>query len=121
MASTVAHDAHNLVVVGADYDAMATVANHLRDVGGGLAVYDPENGISELPLPIAGLLSYQPLETVAERFELVQEAALTIGTTLPGGIMELDNLSLEVVPELRLTNNGLVDVASMSIIDVVLE
>ncbi|WP_254533119.1 adenine deaminase C-terminal domain-containing protein [Natrinema gelatinilyticum] len=99
---------------------MAMAANHLRDVGGGLAVYDPADGITALPLPIAGLLSDRPLETVAERFEEVQAAARTIGTTLQGGIMELDNLSLEVVPELRLTNNGLVDVASMSFVDVVL-
>ncbi|MFU8870246.1 adenine deaminase C-terminal domain-containing protein, partial [Natronococcus sp.] len=115
------HDAHNLVVVGAEFDAMASVANHLREIGGGLAVFDPEHGTTALPLPIAGLLSPQPLKDVASRFDRVQTAAEEIGASLPGGIMELDNLSLEVVPELRLTNRGLVDVESMSFVDVVLE
>lgn len=120
MASTVAHDAHNLVVVGADYESMARVANRLRECGGGLAVYDPSSGTTVLPLPIAGLLSTKSFTAVAEQFARVQAAARDIGTELPGGIMNLDNLSLEVVPELRLTNNGLVDVERMEYVDVVL-
>lgn len=119
LASTVAHDAHNLVVVGADYGSMATAANELRAVGGGLAVHDPARGTTTLPLPIAGLLSERPFEAVAERFDAVQAAARRIGTALPGGVMELDNLSLEVVPEIRLTNRGLVDVERMEHVDLV--
>jgi adenine deaminase len=117
--STVAHDAHNLVVAGVDHASMATVANHLRDVGGGVAVYDPDSDdITALRLPVAGILSDRPLETVAERFRAVEAAAHDVGLDHEGGIMELSFLSLEVIPELRLTNNGLVDVETMAYVDV---
>lgn len=125
--STVAHDAHNLVVAGASHDAMATVANHLREIGGGVAAYDPEDGASDagrdgmtaLSLPVAGLMSDDPLEVVAGEFGAVEDAARAIGLDHEGGIMELSFLSLEVIPELRLTNNGLVDVESMEYVDTV--
>lgn len=127
IASTVAHDAHNLVVVGADHEAMAHLANHVRELGGGIAAYDPAVGettaetIAALELPVAGLMANDPVETVNERFETVQAAVRELGVPLDGGIMELDNLSLEVIPELRLTNNGLVDVREMEYVDVVIE
>ena len=117
IASTVAHDAHNLVVVGVDPDAMATAANHLRALGGGLVVADPRHGTTALPLPIAGLLSNDSFEDVAETMATVQGAARAAGLSHSKGIMCLDNLTLEVVPELRLTNQGLVDVSSMSVVD----
>jgi adenine deaminase len=117
--STVAHDAHNLVVAGVDHASMATVANHLRDVGGGVAVYDPDSDdVTALQFPVAGILSDRPLETVAERFRAVEAAAHDVGLDHEGGIMELSFLSLEVIPELRLTNNGLVDVETMAYVDV---
>jgi adenine deaminase len=117
--STVAHDAHNLVVAGVDHASMATVADHLRDVGGGVAVYDPDSDdVTALQLPVAGILSDRPLETVAERFRAVEAAAHDVGLDHEGGIMELSFLSLEVIPELRLTNNGLVDVETMAYVDV---
>ncbi len=120
IASTVAHDAHNLVVVGATHEAMATAANHVREMGGGIAVYDPDSAeLTALPLPIAGLLSDQPLETVADRFRAVERAATAIG--LPEqGLMKLSFVALEVIPELRLTNNGLVDVTAQKYVSVVI-
>jgi adenine deaminase len=123
--STVAHDAHNLVVAGASHGAMATVANHLRGIGGGVAAHDPgiegsdADSLSALSLPVAGLMSDNPPEAVAEEFGAVEDAAREIGLDHEGGIMELSFLSLEVIPELRLTNNGLVDVASMEYVDTV--
>jgi adenine deaminase len=121
--STVAHDAHNVVVAGASHGAMATVANHLRDIGGGVAVYDPAatgtDGLTALALPVAGLMSDEPLETVAEEFGAVEDAAQAVGLDHDGGLMELSFLSLEVIPELRLTTNGLVDVAAMEYVDTV--
>jgi adenine deaminase len=106
---------------------MATVANHLREIGGGVAAYDPEDGASDagrdgmtaLSLPVAGLMSDDPLEVVAGEFGAVEDAARAIGLDHEGGIMELSFLSLEVIPELRLTNNGLVDVESMEYVDTV--
>ncbi|EMA43208.1 adenine deaminase [Halococcus saccharolyticus] len=127
--STVAHDAHNVVVAGTSHEAMARIANHLREIGGGVAAYDPESGAADaeedgmtaLSLPVAGLMSDEPLETVAEEFGAVEDAAREIGLDHDGGIMELSFLSLEVIPELRLTNNGLVDVVSMEYVDAVVE
>lgn len=124
VASTVAHDAHNLVVVGASHAGMVAAAEHLRAVGGGLAVSDPEgggDGFTTLDLPIAGLLSPEPASTVADRLAAVDEAGRDLGLSLPGGVMELDNLTLEVIPELRLTNHGLVDVRAGETVDVVLD
>jgi len=124
IASTVAHDAHNLVVVGASHTAMVAVAEHLREVGGGLAVYDPEadgDGFATLPLPIAGLLSPDPAPEVADQLAAVNAAGRELGLSLPGDVMELDNLTLEVIPELRLTNQGLVDVRAGEIVDVCLD
>jgi adenine deaminase len=120
--TTVAHDAHNCVVAGVTHDGMARVANELRDVGGGLCVFDPEcDDCTTLPLPIAGLLAAGPIEETAAAFEAVTEATDAIGLSVPGGIMELSYLALEVIPTYRLTNNGLVDVAEGSFVDVVAE
>jgi len=120
--TTVAHDAHNCVVTGVTHEATARVANRLRESGGGLCVYDPEtDDCTTLPLPIAGLLSAKPVQETAAAFEAVSDAAESIGLSVPGGIMELSYLALEVIPTYRLTNNGLVDVAEGSFVDVVVE
>lgn len=124
IASTVAHDAHNLIVVGVTHEAMARVANYLRHTGGGLATYDPEvdaeDGFTGLQLPIAGLLSPDPAPVVADHLASVNASARELGLSLPGGVMELDNLTLEVIPELRITNRGLVDVRAGEFVDVCL-
>jgi adenine deaminase len=118
--TTVAHDAHNCVVAGATHDAMARVANELREMGGGLCVYDPKTGdCTTLGLPIAGLLSDGPVAETARAFAAVDDAAKAIGLSVPGGLMELTYLALEVIPTYRLTNNGLVDVGEGAFVDVV--
>ncbi|SEW30019.1 adenine deaminase [Natrinema salifodinae] len=121
--STVAHDAHNCLVAGTEYDAMARTANHLREIDGGIAVYDPDRdgeGITALPLPVAGLMSDDPLSVVCERFEAVVSRAADLGLGRHG-LMTLSFLALEVIPEYRLTNRGLVDVERWEHVDVVLE
>ncbi|MFB6297026.1 MAG: adenine deaminase [Salinirussus sp.] len=118
--STVAHDAHNCIVAGASHDAMARVANHLRDIEGGVAAYDPDGDtVTSLALPVAGLMSDRPLARVEAEFEAVEATAREIGLAHEGGLMELSFLALEVIPEYRLTNNGLVDVEAFDYVDVV--
>jgi adenine deaminase len=118
--STIAHDAHNLVVAGTTYEAMATVANRLREIDGGIAAYDPETDtVTSLSLPAAGLIADRPLADVGEQFEAVEAAAREIGVEQAAGLMELAFLPLEVIPEYRLTNNGLVDVEAFEDVDVV--
>ncbi|MBP2252467.1 adenine deaminase [Halarchaeum solikamskense] len=120
--STVAHDAHNCVVAGASHDAMARVANHLREVGGGVAAYDPESeSVESLALPVAGLMSDAPLADVRAGFEAVEAAARDLGLRGEAGLMELSFLALEVIPEYRLTNNGLVDVEAFDYVNVVVD
>ncbi|WP_265108584.1 adenine deaminase [Halosolutus halophilus] len=121
--STVAHDAHNCVVAGTAFDAMARVANHLRDIDGGVAVCDPERDgeeIAAVPLPVAGLMSDDPLTDVCERFKSVVARAEALGLGRHG-LMTLSFLALEVIPEYRLTNRGLVDVERWEHVDVVIE
>jgi len=119
---TIAHDAHNLVVAGATYGAMARVTRHLEDTRGGLAVYDPDGDeVLDLPLPIAGLMTDRPVDRVAERIERLESTARGLGLTHRDGVSALDNISLEVIPELRLTNGGLFDVEAMEYTDVVLD
>lgn len=121
IASTIAHDTHNLVVVGTTQSVMAKLANHLKEINGGIGVYDPRSSeFTSLPLPVAGLMSDQPLRQVKKQFETVEEAARNIGFSHPGGIMELTFIALEVIPEVRLTNNGLVNVNQMEYTDVVI-
>ena len=118
--STVAHDAHNCIVAGTSHEAMARVANHLRGIEGGIAAYDPVEGeVTSLSLPVAGLMSDEPLTEVKTVFESVESAASELGLTHEGGLMELSFLALEVIPEYRLTNRGLVDVESFEHVDVV--
>lgn len=120
--TTIAHDAQNCIVAGVSHKAMADVANRLREVGGGIVVFDPATDeFTTLALPIAGLMSDAPIEETAASFEGIKNAAADIGLSVPGGVLELTYLALEVIPTDRLTNNGLVDVTANEYLDVVIE
>lgn len=110
LASSHAHDAHNVVVVGMTDEDMAAAANHLRAIGGGQVVVMDGRVIAELPCPIGGLLSDLTFEEVAQRARFLEETAGELGTTLPSPFMAMSFLALSVVPELKLTDRGLVDV-----------
>jgi adenine deaminase len=110
LASSHAHDAHNVVVVGMTDEDMAAAANHLRAIGGGQVVVMDGRVVAELPCPIGGLLSDLTFEEVADRARVLEEAAAELGTTLPSPFMAMSFLALSVIPELKLTDRGLVDV-----------
>ena len=110
LASSHAHDAHNVVVVGMTDEDMAAAANHLRAIGGGQVVVMEGRVIADLPCPIGGLLSDLTFEEVADRARVLEEAAGELGTTLPSPFMAMSFLALSVIPELKLTDRGLVDV-----------
>lgn len=119
--STVGHDAHNLTLAGVDHASMLRVARRLKDVGGGIAAYDPvDDTLETLPLPVAGLVSDAPIDEVRRQFRAVEGIAAEIGLERDSGMMTLSSLPLEVIPDLRITNNGLVDVTQMAYVDVVL-
>ncbi len=110
LASSVAHDSHNIIVVGADDHDMWTAVRHLTEIGGGLAVAVAGEIVADLPLPIAGLMSPQPVAAVASRHAAVTQAGRELGSTLPDPFMALSFLALPVIPALKLTDRGLVDV-----------
>lgn len=110
LASTVAHDAHNLVVVGVDDGDMARAVDRLRELGGGLVVVESRGVRAELPLPVAGLLSEATAGEVAARSRACLKAAAEIGCTIEAPFQMLAFLSLSVIPKLKITDRGLVDV-----------
>jgi adenine deaminase len=109
LASTVAHDAHNVVVVGMSDAAMAFAVRRLANLGGGIVVTDGGRVIAELPLPVAGLLSDAPLEDVVARSRSLVEAAAGLGCTIEAPFQHLAFLALSVIPALKITDRGLVD------------
>jgi len=116
LASSVAHDSHNIIVVGVNEADMLKAAEHLVALGGGLAVVADGQVKADLPLPVAGLMSPEPLEAVAARHAEVQAASRSLGGVLPDPFMALAFLALPVIPELKLTDLGLVDVNRFRIV-----
>lgn len=114
LASTVAHDSHNLIVAGVNDSDMVVAANALRDLGGGLAVVSDGQVKAQLPLPVAGLMTDASLEQVVAGKQEVNRAALEMGATLEHPFMALSFLALPVIPKLKLTDQGLVDVESFT-------
>ena len=116
LASSVAHDSHNLVVVGASEADMLAAARHLVELGGGLAVVADGRVLADLPLPLAGLISRRPLQEVAGAYGRLKEAYRGLGGDLPDPFMALSFLALPVIPALKLTDLGLVDVDRFQIV-----
>lgn len=110
LASSVAHDHHNLVVVGADDVSMMTAARRVAALHGGMVVAEGEHVIAEVPLPIGGLMSLEPVETVHRQVSAAVAAARGLGSPLHDPFMTVSFLALEVIPSLKLTDRGLVDV-----------
>ncbi|UTR10214.1 adenine deaminase [Evansella sp. LMS18] len=107
MATTVGHDSHNLMVIGNDDALMAQAANRIMNMQGGIVVVTKEE-VTELPLPIAGLISEAPFEEVAAGSKAISKALLDAGCTMNYAFMTLSLLSLVVIPEIRLSDKGLV-------------
>ena len=115
-ASTVAHDAHNVVVLGVDDADMAACALRMAEIGGGIVIADGGQVVEELPLPVAGLMSDQPLATVHERLRSMEQRLAGMGVTMNAPFMTLSFLALSVIPELKITDRGLVDVARFELV-----
>jgi adenine deaminase len=110
VASTIAHDCHNLIVVGTDKSDMATAANRLAEMGGGVVVVSRGEELALIELPIAGLMSDQPAEIVARQAQAMVAAMAKCGCRLNNAFMQHSLLALVVIPELRISDLGLIDV-----------
>ena len=116
LASSVAHDSHNIIVVGANEADMLHAVRHLQDLGGGMAVVAGGRILADLALPIAGLISPWPLDRVAAAYSRLKEAYHDLGGALPDPFMALSFLALPVIPALKLTDLGLVDVDRFQVV-----
>lgn len=117
LAGTVGHDHHNLIVVGVDDASMAAAVRAVVDMGGGLAAVDNHTVVGALPLEVAGLMTEKPLEQVRREYDVLIDAAHTLGSTLPDPFMTMSFMGLEVIPSLKLTDVGLVDVDKFQVVD----
>jgi adenine deaminase len=116
LASSIAHDSHNIVVVGTNDKDIYMAIKEIERLQGGLVIAADGELLGSLPLPIAGLLSTEPLETVVNRLEKLKEIATKLGSKIPHPFDNLSLLALPVIPELRLTDMGLVDVVAFKLI-----
>jgi adenine deaminase len=117
IASTVCHDHHNIAVVGADYADMALAANRLGEIEGGFVVVKDGAVLAELALPVAGLMSLEPFEAVHERLVALRAAARSLGVVLEEPFLQLAFLALPVIPHLKITDRGMVDVDRFVLIE----
>jgi adenine deaminase len=115
LGSTVAHDAHNIVVVGVSDSEITAAVEALREMGGGQVAIEDGKVIAALPLPIAGLVSDRPLPEVVAKIDELKAAAARLGSKLPAPFMSLSFLSLSPIPALKLTDQGLVDAVEMKL------
>jgi adenine deaminase len=120
-ASTVAHDAHNIVVLGVDDTDMAVCVTRLAEIGGGIVIADRGRVVEELPLPIAGLMSDRPLAEVHERLRSMEGRLKSMGVGMASPFMTLSFLALSVIPELKITDRGLVDVGRFQLVPLGIE
>jgi adenine deaminase len=117
VASTVAHDAHNLLIVGTNDEDMALAGNTLAQIGGGMAAVKEGRVLAVLPLPIAGLMSEESAEVIAEKIKALEAEWMSLGCDLVSPFMTMALLALAVLPELRLTNRGLIDTVNFQFVD----
>jgi adenine deaminase len=116
ISSSVAHDSHNICVIGANDSDMALAVNEVAKIQGGLVAAKDGKILAELALPFAGLMSTRPIEEVNEAEKRLSEAAQSLGCALISPFMVMSFLSLAVIPEVRLTDRGIVDVSAAKLI-----
>ena len=115
-ASTVSHDAHNAIVVGVSDDDMEVCVRRLAEIGGGIVVARAGTVLGELPLPVAGLMSDQPGSAVAAALRDLRAATSSLGVTVRAPFMTLSFLGLSVIPSLKITDLGLIDVDQFEVV-----
>jgi adenine deaminase len=116
IASTVGHDSHNICIVGVSEEDMALAANRLGEIKGGFVVVEDGRVTGEIPLPVAGLMSLEPYESVRDTLHHLRKAAYALGTTLEEPFLQVAFLPLPVIPHLKISDKGMVDVDQFRLI-----
>jgi adenine deaminase len=117
LASTVAHDSHNIIVVGVEDDDILTAVSEISNMRGGLVVVNKKKTLAKMPLPVAGLMSDKPLDRAVKGLKLIDRAVKELGVRVEHPFGMLSFLALPVIPDLKLTDRGLVDVKQFKIVD----
>lgn len=118
VASTVAHDSHNLLVMGTNEEDMALAVNTLAECGGGMVVVDQGEVKALVPMAVAGLMSDKTLDQVVQEVSLLEKAWKDLGCTIHAPFMTFSLIALPVIPDMRISNRGLVDVTTFELVDV---
>ncbi len=121
IAGSVGHDCHNITVAGVDDAAMHSAVRAIKDLGGGLVAVNGDEVLGSVPLPIAGLMSNQPIDVVRAQMDTLLETTRALGSPLHDPFMHLGFLALEVIPKLKLTDQGLVDVEAFDFVPLWME
>jgi adenine deaminase len=121
IASSVAHDSHNLIVIGTNNHDMAVAVNKIAEKGGGVIAVENGKTLSMVELPIAGLMSDQPIEKVCRRLESLSEAWTRLGCTMTSPFMIMSFLALPVLPEIRITDKGLLDTQEFKFVSPIIQ
>jgi len=121
LAATVAHDHHNIVVVGADDTSMLTAAQAVGEMGGGFAAVNGDRILAQLPLPIGGLMTDRSMEAVRDAMDTLLISSAALGSNLHDPFMMMGFMALEVIPALKLTDQGLVDVDQFKPVELFVE
>ena len=121
LAGSVAHDHHNIVVVGVDDQSMYTAARAICEMGGGFVTANKDQVMATLPFPVAGLMSDRPAEAVCDAMRTLQRSAAALGSELHDPFMTLSFMALEVIPALKLTDHGLIDVEHFKPVELFVE
>lgn len=121
IASSIGHDSHNIIVIGVDDKDIMKAVVKINKMGGGIAVVNDETVLEALELPIAGLMSNKPLEYVSTRMKELIQATRSLGVKLEDPLMTLSFMALPVIPQLKLTDLGLVDVSKFEHVDLFVE
>ncbi|MEM3538321.1 MAG: adenine deaminase [Nitrososphaerales archaeon] len=119
IASSIAHDSHNIIVVGVNDKDMCLAVNRIKEMGGGIVAVDDGRIIGELPLPVAGIMSNWKAENIVVNLKRLHEEVLKLGCSLDAPFMTLSFLALPVIPELKITDYGLVDVRRFDFVDLI--
>jgi len=121
LASTVAHDSHNIVVVGVDDRDIYRAILRIREINGGFVIVNNGLILGELPLPVAGLMTFLEASEIAEKTEMLEEAAAKLGCKIKNPFMALSFLSLPVIPKLKITDFGLIDAENLKIVNLFID
>jgi len=121
IASSIAHDSHNIITIATSPEDALMAVSTVSQGNGGIAAVNGRKILATLPLPIAGIITDEPVDKVARKLQAVRKAALDLGCQLEHPFLTLSFMALPVIPELRITDKGLVDVEKMKIVPVLLD